>query len=53
MAFKGFDCTIDGVAPPEYFSGRETVKITLYADPTPTIMGQTEMLPKRLSNRRE
>jgi hypothetical protein len=43
MAFKGFVCTINGVAPAEYLSGRETVKITLYADPTPIIKGETEM----------
>jgi hypothetical protein len=47
MAFRGFDCKIDGVVPAEYLSGREMVKITLYADPTPIIKGQTETLPIR------
>lgn len=44
MAFRGFHCRIDGAVPAEYLSGREAVKITLYADPTPIIKGQTEML---------
>jgi Schlafen, AlbA_2 len=45
MAFRGFDCRIDGVVAPEYLSGRDTVKVTFYADQTPVIKGETEMLP--------
>lgn len=52
VAFRGFECRINGVTPAEYLSGRETVKITLYADPTLTIMGETEMLPIRKNSKR-
>jgi hypothetical protein len=47
MAFRGFECRINGAVPPTYLSGRKTVKITPYADPTPIIEGETEMLPIR------
>jgi hypothetical protein len=47
MAFRGFECKINGETPAEYLSGRETVKIKLYADPTPAIKGETEMRPIR------
>lgn len=46
-AIRGVECKIDGVTPANYLKGRETVKITLYADPIPIIRGQTEMLPIR------
>ena len=44
-AIRGVECKIDGVTPANYLSGRETVKITLYADPIPIVRGQTQMLP--------
>jgi hypothetical protein len=46
-AFRGFECKINGETPANYLSGREKVRITLYADPTPIIRGETEMLPIR------
>ena len=52
MAFRGFECRVNGKTPAEYLSGRESVKITLYAYPTPIIKGQTEMLPIRKSSKR-
>jgi hypothetical protein len=48
-AFRGVEVKISGVTPANYISGREMVKITLYAEPTPIVRGRTEMLPIRKS----